>query len=94
MLFKGHLRILELSTKFSIMKFVTARKSILSSTFFLIIPLISFSSVQKLDSVSGKQIKNLSTFCKIWGFLKYYHPYPSSKDVDWDKTLVDNYQKV
>ncbi len=94
MLFKGHLRILELSTKFSIMKFVTARKSILSSTFFLIIPLISFSSVQKLDSVSGKQIKKLSTFCKIWGFLKYYHPYPSSKDVDWDKTLVDNYQKV
>jgi hypothetical protein len=20
------------------------------------------------------QINNLATFCKVWGFLKYYHP--------------------
>ncbi len=40
------------------------------------------------------QINNLAAFCKVWGFLKYYHPYPSRKSVDWDTVLVNNYQKV
>lgn len=40
------------------------------------------------------QIRNLATFCKVWGFLKYYHPYPSEKRVDWDKVLVDHYVGV
>jgi carboxyl-terminal processing protease len=40
------------------------------------------------------QIRNLATFCKVWGFLKYYHPFPSEKKVDWDKVLIDNYSQV
>lgn len=46
------------------------------------------------DTLSEFQIRNLATFCKVWGFLKYYHPYPSKKDVDWDKVLIENYPKV
>ena len=40
------------------------------------------------------QVQNLATFCKVWGFLKYYHPYPSKKNVDWDTVLTNNYPKI
>lgn len=55
----------------------------------------SFSTHNEDDAtLSEFQIRNLATFCKVWGFLKYYHPHPSKKDVDWDKVLIENYPKV
>lgn len=34
----------------------------------------------------------LATYGQVWGFLKYYHPYPSS--VDWDQQLLNDFEKV
>ena len=56
---------------------------------FLFLGVFSLASSQ-----STFQINNLAAFCKVWGFLKYYHPYPSKKSVDWDTVLVNNYPKV
>ena len=33
--------------------------------------------------------QRLAGLCKVWGFLKYYHPNISAGDLDWDKTLMD-----
>ncbi|MCC6289813.1 MAG: hypothetical protein IT249_18195, partial [Chitinophagaceae bacterium] len=32
--------------------------------------------------------KKTATFCKIWGFLKYYHPKVASGKLDWDKEFI------
>lgn len=46
------------------------------------------------ETLSGFQISNLAAFCKVWGFLKYYHPWPSKKKTDWDEVLISNYPLV
>lgn len=32
---------------------------------------------------------NIATFCKVWGFLKYYHPAVANGKIDWDKEFVN-----
>jgi carboxyl-terminal processing protease len=34
------------------------------------------------------EVEKLSTLCKVWGFLKYYHPKVSKGKYDWDKELL------
>ncbi len=40
-----------------------------------------------LDSVTDRQIENLSVLGKVWGFLKYYHPKVAIGDYNWDFEL-------
>lgn len=39
-------------------------------------------------------IENLSTLCKVWGFLKYYHPAVIEGKYDWDNELLHIITKV
>lgn len=32
-------------------------------------------------------VENLALLCKIWGFMKYYHPEVRAGKYDWDKEL-------
>ncbi len=36
----------------------------------------------------------LAALAKVWGFMKYYHPEVAKGELDWDKTLVDVYEKA
>ena len=36
----------------------------------------------------------LASLCKVWGFLKYYHPAVGKGKLDWDKALVEHMQPV
>lgn len=33
-------------------------------------------------------IENLALLCKVWGFMKYYHPAVRAGEYDWDKELL------
>jgi len=46
-------------------------------------------SVVNAQSVSKDQINNLAELCKIWGFLKYYHPEVVKGTYNWDSVLVN-----
>ncbi|MNX79695.1 Peptidase family S41 [compost metagenome] len=35
------------------------------------------------------ETQKLATTCKVWGFLKYYHPAVASGTTNWDKQLFD-----
>ncbi|MCP5051381.1 MAG: hypothetical protein GY940_29715, partial [bacterium] len=35
------------------------------------------------------KIQRLVKLCKIWGKVKYFHPYLAYKDIDWDAALVE-----
>lgn len=34
-------------------------------------------------------IENLAVLCKVWGFMKYYHPAVRTGKYDWDRELLD-----
>ena len=36
---------------------------------------------------TDQDINNLALLCKIWGFMKYYHPSIRNGEYDWDKEL-------
>lgn len=39
--------------------------------------------------LAPRDIEDLAKLCKIWGFLKYYHPASSSGKLDWDVELYN-----
>ena len=55
---------------------------------FLTISTPTFS--QPTDNESGK----IAIFCKIWGFLKYYHPTVTKGKLDWDKEFTTRINSV
>lgn len=40
------------------------------------------------------RIERLSALCKLWGAVKFFHPYLAYKDIDWDKALIQSIPKV
>lgn len=40
------------------------------------------------------EIKNLSNLCKVWGFLKYYHPNVAKGNFNWDEHLLTILPKI
>lgn len=44
--------------------------------------------VQKID------IEKLASLCKVWGFLKYYHPNVANGTYNWDDQLLTIIPKV
>ncbi|WP_181358563.1 S41 family peptidase [Taibaiella chishuiensis] len=41
--------------------------------------------------MTGKENKvaRLANFCRVWGFLKYYHPAIAGGQYDWDREMLD-----
>lgn len=56
--------------------------------FFLII----FSQI--LFSQKVTETEKLATTCKVWGFLKYYHPKVAAGEFNWDQELIDILPKI
>jgi carboxyl-terminal processing protease len=48
----------------------------------LLLSLPSYSQIELTTSMK------LATFCKVWGFLKYYHPTVATGKIDWDKEFT------
>ncbi len=41
-----------------------------------------------------KRLERLSDLAKAWGAVKYFHPFPAYREIDWDKALIDAIPKV
>lgn len=37
---------------------------------------------------TNSDVENLSLLCKVWGFMKYYHPAVRAGEYDWDNELL------
>lgn len=48
----------------------------------------------KIESLNENQVKDLSKLCKVWGFVKYYHPKVVDSSVNWDYELFKIMPKV
>lgn len=42
----------------------------------------------------AKRIERLSGLAKVWGAVKYFHPFPAYREIDWDKALIDAIPKA
>lgn len=55
-------------------------------SFFLSVSIYSQTTVQESEKIA--------TFCKLWGFLKYYHPTVAKGNLDWDKEFTTRIKVV
>lgn len=54
-------------------------------TLFLLVVLSQIVSGQ----TKFNETEKLAATCKVWGYLKYYHPKVANGDFDWDNQLVE-----
>lgn len=47
----------------------------------------SYNLGVSLESYDSHAVENLALLCKVWGFLKYYHPEVAGGKYDWDAEL-------
>ncbi len=60
----------------------------------LILLFISFICIQCARNYNDREVQRLIGFCKVWGFLKYYHPNVGSDDIDWDRVLLETISRL
>ena len=51
-------------------------------------------TVQAQPSADDVRIARLAGLAKVWGTIKYFHPFLAYRDVDWDKALIETIPKV
>ncbi|WP_264550582.1 S41 family peptidase [Flavobacterium sp. N2038] len=57
---------------------------------------LHFVNSQDIESsvFDKNETKNLSNLCKVWGFLKYYHPNVAKGNFNWDEQLLTIIPKI
>lgn len=61
--------------------------------FLSIICFIFISTCIRSQSVH-QETNKIATFCKVWGFLKYYHPVVGKGKIDWDSCFVSQFKTL
>lgn len=61
----------------------------LSAVLILVICAGCASQATTIDPPSQMQIEHLGKLCKVWGFVKYYHPVFAEKNANCDTFLTD-----
>lgn len=54
----------------------------------LIILIFLSLSTSIYSQTTSNETEKIAIFCKIWGFLKYYHPTVAKGKLDWDKEFM------
>jgi C-terminal processing protease CtpA/Prc len=71
-----------------------------SKLFSLAVVLTAFVNMQAHPLQSAKQdaeparLERLAGLARVWGAVKYFHPYLASRRIDWDKALVETIPRV
>ncbi len=58
-----------------------------------IITLVLFS-FSTYSQTTAQESEKIATFCKVWGFLKYYHPTVAKGKLDWDNEFTTRIKVV
>jgi len=61
---------------------------------FLLLFLFCFTCKSINAQVSISETEKLGSLCKVFGFLKYYHPEVASGKFNWDNELLEMYPKI
>lgn len=61
---------------------------------FLMLALLATVSGNVSAQTEEKRIEHLNGLARIWGAVKFFHPFPAYREIDWDKALTDVIPKV
>ncbi|MDB5279746.1 MAG: hypothetical protein JWR61_4701 [Ferruginibacter sp.] len=53
-----------------------------------------FTSSFSQQSFTTEQINRIADAGKVYGYIKYFHPYLQYKDINWDSAFVSNVQSI
>jgi C-terminal processing protease CtpA/Prc len=62
--------------------------------FFLSVLLLAFCQTLQAQTAEDARIARLAGLARVWGTVKYFHPFLGYRDIDWDKALVEAIPKV
>ena len=54
----------------------------------------TFCQTLQAQPAEDVRIARLAGLAKVWGTVKYFHPFLAYRDIDWDKALVETIPKV
>src|ERR1044072_8001188 len=54
----------------------------------------AFCQTLQAQPAEDVRIARLAGLAKVWGTVKYFHPFLAYRDIDWDKALVETIPKV
>ncbi|MDP4221470.1 MAG: S41 family peptidase [Bacteroidota bacterium] len=61
--------------------------------FFLFLS-VNCHATEDQGKLSDAQVKHIGIYCKVWGFLKYYHPAVTDGNINWDSTFIRIYPSI
>ena len=56
--------------------------------------IVSYSQSSEHQELDPIRIERLAGLAKVWGAVKYFHPYLAYREIDWDNALIDTIPKV
>jgi C-terminal processing protease CtpA/Prc len=72
----------------------TFHKPLAAFSLSLLILASAFCQTLQAQSPDNARIARLAGLAKVWGTVKYFHPYLAYRDIDWDKALIETIPKV
>jgi hypothetical protein len=58
----------------------------------VVVLLISVCGARQVSE--AQQVKNLTAFARLYGYVKHFYPSDEVQDIDWDKFLIYGTQRV
>ena len=69
-------------------------QKILTVFLFCVVLLGQTASAQNKKYPEDPRVARLVGLAKVWGTVKYFHPYLAYREIDWDKALIETIPKV
>src|SRR5215217_3833932 len=61
---------------------------------FILTPAICQTLQAQQSPTEDTRIARLAGLARVWGTVKYFHPFLAHRDIDWDKALVETIPRV
>ena len=66
----------------------------LASLFCLLLSISTLCPTVRAQVANTARIERLVGLARVWGTVKYFHPYLAYREIDWDKALVEAIPRV
>jgi C-terminal processing protease CtpA/Prc len=60
----------------------------------LLLCTVFITTISNGYGLNSAKVQQLGGLCRVWGYLKYYHPQIQKGKIDWDSTLIATIPKV
>ena len=69
-------------------------QKILTTFLCVVVLLCQTARAQDKRSTEDERVARLVGLAKVWGTVKYFHPFLAYREIDWDKALIETIPKV